>query len=153
MSSMTDQYLVFLLDDRRYALHLAAIERVVRMVGITPVSSGPDILLGIVNLEGRVIPAIDVRQRFNLPKRETSLSDRLIFARTERRSVALVADTVMGVIECSKHSLIAAASILPGLGHVEGIIKFEDGLILIHNLDKFLSLEEEASVDMALAAS
>jgi purine-binding chemotaxis protein CheW len=150
---MTDKYLVFLLDDQRYALHLAAIERVVRMVGITPVSSGPDILLGIVNLEGRVIPAIDVRQRFHLPKRETSLSDRLIFARTERRSVALVADTVTGVIECSEQSLIAAESILPGLGHVEGIIKFEDGLILIHNLGKFLSLEEEASVDMALAAS
>jgi purine-binding chemotaxis protein CheW len=150
---MTDKYLVFLLDDQRYALHLAAIERVVRMVGITPVSSGPDILLGLVSLEGRVIPAIDVRQRFHLPKRETSLSDRLIFARTERRSVALVADTVTGVIECSEHSLIAAESILPGLGHVEGIIKFEDGLILIHNLDKFLSLEEEASVEMALAAS
>lgn len=150
---MTNKYLVFLLDDQRYALHLAAIERVVRMVGITPVSSGPDILLGIVSLEGRVIPAIDVRQRFHLPKRETSLSDRLIFARTERRSVALVADTVTGVIECPEHSLIAAERVLPGLGHVEGIIKFEDGLVLIHNLDKFLSLEEEASVEMALAAS
>ena len=123
------------------------------MVGITPVCSGPGILLGIVKLEGRVIQAIDVRQRFHQPKRETSLSDRLIFARTQRRSVALVADTVTGVIDCSEQSLIAAESILPGLGHVEGIIKFEDGLILIHNLDKFLSLEEEASVDIALAAS
>jgi purine-binding chemotaxis protein CheW len=150
---MTYQYLVFLLDDQRYALHLSAIDRVVRMVRITPVSSAPDILLGIVNLEGRVIPAIDVRRRFNLPKRDSSLSDGLIFARTERRSVALVADTVTGVIECPEHGLISAESILPGLGHVEGVIKFEDGLVLIHNLDKFLSLEEEASVDMALAAN
>jgi purine-binding chemotaxis protein CheW len=150
---MTNQYLVFLLDDQRYALHLSAIDRVVRMVHITPVSGAPDILLGIVNLEGVVIPVMDVRQRFNLPEREISLSDRLIFARTKRRSVALIADTVTGVIECSEHSLISAERILPELAHVQGVIKFEDGLILIHNLDKFLSLEEEASVDLAVAAT
>jgi purine-binding chemotaxis protein CheW len=150
---MKNKYLVFLLDEQRYALRLSAVDRVVRMVCITPVSGAPDVLLGIVNLEGRVIPTVDVRQRFNLPKREISPSDRLIFARTERRYVALVADTVTGVIECFDDSLISAERILPGLRHVEGIIKFEDGLILIHNLDKFLSLEEEASVDLALAAT
>jgi purine-binding chemotaxis protein CheW len=150
---MNNKYLVFLLDEQRYALRLSAVDRVVRMVCITPVSGAPDVLLGIVNLEGRVIPTVDVRQRFNLPKREISPSDRLIFARTERRYVALVADTVTGVIECFDDNLISAERILPGLRHVEGIIKFEDGLILIHNLDKFLSLEEEASVDLALAAT
>ncbi len=150
---MTNQYLVFILDSQRYALPLSAVDRVVHVVHITPVSSAPDILLGIVNVEGRVIPAINVRQRFNLPKRAISLSDRLIFARTKRRSVALVADAVTDVIECSEWNMISAEHILPGLGHVEGIIKFEDGLILIHNLDKFLSLEEEASLDLALSAT
>ena len=49
--------------------------------------------------------------------------------------------------------MISAEHVLPGLGHVEGIIKFEDGLILIHDLDKFLSLEEEASLDLALSST
>jgi len=148
---MTYQYLVFILDGRRYALHLSAIDRVVRMVHITPISSAPAILLGVVNLGGAVIPVMDVRQRFDLPEREISLSDRLIFARTKRRLVALTADTVTGVIECSEHNLISAERILSELAHVEGVIKFEDGLILIHNLDKFLSLEEEAALDLAIA--
>ncbi len=150
---MTNQYLVFTLDSQRYALLLSAVDRVVHVVHITPVSSAPDILLGIVNVEGRVIPAINVRQRFNLPKRAISLSDRLIFARTKRRSVALVVDAVTDVIECSEWNMISAEHILSDLGHVEGVIKFEDGLILIHNLDKFLSLEEEASLDLALSAT
>lgn len=150
---MTYQYLIFILDAQRYALHLSAVDRVARMVRITSISSAPEILLGVVNLEGVVIPVMDVRQRFNLPEREISLSDRLIFARTKQRSVALVADTVTGVIECSEHSLISAERILPELAHVEGVIKLEDGLILIHNLDKFLSLEEEASLDLAVAAT
>lgn len=150
---LTDQYLVFTLDGQRYALHLSAIDRVVRMVRITPLPSAPDVLLGIVNIEGRVIPVINVRQRFNLPKREISLSDKLIFARTDRRSIALVADTVTDVIECSDRSLVSAEHILHGLGQVEGVIKFENGLILIHNLDKFLSLEEEKSLELALTTT
>jgi len=150
---MTYQYLIFILDAQRYALHLSAVDRVARMVRITPISSPPEILLGVVNLEGVVIPVMDVRQRFNLPERDISPSDRLIFARTKNRSVALVADTVTGVIECSEHSLISAERILPELAHVDGVIKLEDGLILIHNLDKFLSLEEEASLDLAVAAT
>jgi purine-binding chemotaxis protein CheW len=150
---MTYQYLIFILDAQRYALHLSAVDRVARMVRITPISSPPEILLGVVNLEGVVIPVMDVRQRFHLPEREISLSDRLIFARTKQRSVALVADTVTGVIECSEHSLISAERILPELAHVDGVIKLEDGLILIHNLDKFLSLEEESALDLAVAAT
>lgn len=150
---LTDQYLVFTLDGQRYALHLSAIDRVVRMVRITPLPSAPDVLLGIVNIEGRVIPVINVRQRFNLPKREISLSDKLIFARTDRRSIALVADTVTDVIECADRSLVSAEHILHGLGQVEGVIKFENGLILIHNLDKFLSLEEEKSLELALTTT
>ena len=150
---MANPYLVFFLDSQRYALHLSAVDRVARIVHITPVPIAPDIVLGIVNMEGRVIPVINVRQRFNLPKRAISLSDRLIFARTKRRSVALVADAVNDVIECAEWNMISAEHVLPGLGHVEGIIKFEDGLILIHDLDTFLSLEEEASLDFALSST
>ncbi|KIO48625.1 chemotaxis protein CheW [Nitrosospira sp. NpAV] len=147
---MIHQYIVFILDDQRYALHLSAVDRVVRMVHVTPLSSAPEVVLGIVNLYGRIVPVMNIRQRFNLPKREISLSDRLIFAHTKRRPIALVADAVTEVVECSAQNQIPAESILPEAEYLEGIIKLKDGLILIHNLDKFLSLKEEDTLDVAL---
>lgn len=149
---MVNQYIVFVLDGQRYALNLSAVARVVHMVHITPLSNALDVLLGVVNMEGRVMPVINVRHRFNLPKRKIHLSDLLIFTRTKRRSVALVADAVTDIIECPERSLISAELILPGLEQVEGIIKLEDGLVVVQNLDKFLSLEEEKFLDSALAA-
>ncbi len=71
---MPTQYIVFILDSQRYALDLPAVERVERMVHITPLAGAPAIVLGIVNMHGRIIPVIDVRQRFNLPRREVSLA-------------------------------------------------------------------------------
>lgn len=89
-----DFLIIFTLDDQRYALPLPAVDRVVRMVAIIPLPNAPDIVLGVVNFQGRVIPVIDVRRRFRLPEREIALTDQLLVAHTARRPVALVADAV-----------------------------------------------------------
>jgi purine-binding chemotaxis protein CheW len=146
----SDFLIVFTLGGQRYALPLSAADRVVRMVAITPLPNAPDIILGVVNFQGRIIPVINMRRRFCLPEREVSLTDQLVVAHTARRPVALVTDAVLDVIACSAQSLIATENILPKVEYLEGVVKLADGLILIHDLDKFLSLEEENSLDRAL---
>lgn len=146
----SDFLVVFTLDDQRYALSLSATDRVVRMVAITALPNAPAIVLGVVNFQGRVIPVIDVRRRFGLPEHKIGPGDRLIIAHTARRSVALVADAVLDVITDTAQHRIATEHILPGLEYVSGVIKLADGLILIHDLEQFLSLEEEDALDRIL---
>ena len=71
-----DQLLVFALGDQRCALYLPVVDRVVRMVEITPLPKAPDIVLGVVNVHGEVIPVINVRKRFGLPQRDIALTVR-----------------------------------------------------------------------------
>ena len=52
-------------------------------------------------------------------------------------------DTVVGVREISAKDTTSAATILPGLEHLDGVARTDEGLILIHDLGTFLSLEEE----------
>ena len=78
------------------------------------------------------------------------LSDQMIIANTSNRTVALIVDTVEGVIESLDNKMIGAETILTGIDYIEGVIKREDGLILIHDLDTFLSLEEEKGLDTVL---
>jgi purine-binding chemotaxis protein CheW len=150
----SDSLVIFTLDNQRYALHLHAARRVVRMVAITPLPNAPDSILGVVDFHGQVIPVINVRRRFGLPERAIGaivLTDQLLIAHTARRPVALVVDAVLDVIENSTQKLIATENILPRMAYVEGVLKLPDGLILIHDLDTFLSLEEENILDHALA--
>ena len=147
---MQRSIVVFNLDEQQYALHLAAVERIVRVAAITPVPKAPAIVLGVINVQGQVIPVVNIRKRFRLPDREMSLSDHLIIARTAKRAAALVADAVVSVVERWEEELTAADRILRGLEYVEGVVKLEDGLILIHNLDTFLSLEEEKTLEQAM---
>jgi len=144
------QLVVFTLDDRRYGLPLSAVERAVRMVDVTPLPQAPQIVLGVVNVQGRVVPVVNLRRRFRLPERDFALADQLLIARTARRPVALAADAVTGVLEYTAQEAAGARDIVPGIEYVEGVVKLPDGLVLIHDLDRFLSLEEEAALGRAI---
>lgn len=150
MKSKMNQLVVFTIEKQRYALRLCGVERIVGVVDLTPLPKAPEIVLGVVNVQGRILPVVNIRKRFCLPERETNLSDRLIIANTSTRPVVLVADAVTGVVERSEKEVTAAEKILPGMEYVEGVAKFDDGLILIHDLDRFLSLEETRTLDKAL---
>jgi len=141
----------FALDSQRYALYLSAVERVVRAVEITSLPKAPDIVAGVINVQGRIIPVVDIRKRFGLPQREIALSDQLIIARTSKRPVAMIVDAVQGVIKYSEEMLIPANEIVHGIRYVDGIVKLRDGMVLIHDLEKFLSLKEKRSLDRAMA--
>ena len=39
----------------------------------------------------------------------------------------------------------------PGFDYVEGVAKLADGMVLIHDLETFLSLEEGKALDEAMA--
>jgi purine-binding chemotaxis protein CheW len=142
----------FNLDDRKYALFLSAVIRIIRVVEITSLPKAPEIVAGIIDLQGQVIPVCDIRMRFKLPAREVQLSDQMIIATTARRTVALTVDSVDDVIEIPEEKIIAHEQILPELEHVEGVMKTEGGMVLIHDLEKFLSLPEEKALGEAMEA-
>lgn len=151
MDAAIRQLVVFNLADQRYALHLSAVERVVLIAELTALPKAPEIVLGIINVRGRIVPVVDTRRRFGLPAREFNLSDHLIIARTSRRVVALLADVVAGVIQHSQAAITATEQILRNLEYVEGVVKLDDGLVLIHDLDTFLSAVEERTLEQAMS--
>lgn len=140
----------FDLDDRRYALPLAAVERVVRAVATTPLPEAPETVAGVINLGGRIVPVFDLRRRFHLPAREISPGDCFLLAQTARRLVAVVADSVEPAREYPAASIVAAHSILPDLPCLRGVVKLADGLLLIQDLERFLSIEEETQLAACL---
>lgn len=146
----TLQLVVFTLDEQRYALHLKSVERAIRMVEITQLPTAPEIVTGVVNVHGAVVPVLNIRRRFRLPEREPDLGDQLIIARTARRIVALVVDTVSDVVALPPGVLVAPETILARLEHLEGVVKLDDGMVFIQDLDAFLSLEEEQALEAAI---
>lgn len=140
--------LLFSLDRSKYALPLSSVERVLRAVAATSLPKAPDIVIGVFSLRGRILPILDIRKRFGLPSAPMRSADCLIVAHTDRRSVSFPADSVQGV-EGRVHAL-APAEIAPGLEYLRGVARIGGDIVLIHDLDRFLSWEEASDLDRAL---
>lgn len=144
---------VFALDAQRYALTLRSVEGVLRTVAVTPFPRAPDIVSGVVDLHGELVPVLNVRRRFRLPERPPSIRDHLLVARTRLRRVAFVVDGVEGVVAGPPAERVEAGDIVPGLEYVQGVTRLGTlGLVLIHDLDSFLSLGEENALAAAGSA-
>jgi len=144
------QLVQFTLDEQRYALVLSAIDRIVRSVTITPLPKAPAIILGIVNVQGSIVPVVNMRKRFRVREKEQDIHDQMIIVKTRRRRVAFLSDSTAGVLEYPEESIVKAEEISPHVEYLRGVAKLDDGLLLIHDLDTFLSLDEQRALDEAL---
>lgn len=142
--------IVFRLDGQRFALPLAAVERIVRAVEVTRLPGAPLVVIGVIDVGGNIVPVLCLRQRLGMPLREIGLADQLLIARMGRRTVALLIDEAQGVVECDASTVIDPARIAPGLEQFQGLAQLDDGLVLVHDLEKFLSLEEAHALGEAM---
>jgi purine-binding chemotaxis protein CheW len=145
-----DPFFLFSLEGRRFALELSRVDRVVAAVAVTPLSDAPPSVRGVINVHGEMVPVVDLRLRLALPPRNIRPDDSMVIARTARRAVAFFADTVHGVVESPEGAVAVGNEIVPGLEFVKGVMQVGDKLVLIHDLDLLLSLEEEARLAKAL---
>ncbi|HBG46472.1 MAG TPA: chemotaxis protein CheW [Deltaproteobacteria bacterium] len=145
-----DRLVCFTIDDLVLALPLEKVERVMPSVRLTPLPNAPQAVLGILDLRGKVIPVFDIRARFGKPWREISLGEQILIAAASKRTVAMVVDEARGVIDCEPGSITASVEVLPGLEHIRGVAKHASGMIVIQDIDRFLSIEEERQLDGAL---
>jgi purine-binding chemotaxis protein CheW len=127
------------LGDARIALRLPVVERVIRAVAVTPVADAPEDVLGLVNIHGTVIPILDIRSVFGIPRKAIVPTDLFVIAGAGQRKVAIPVEEVLGVVEPASGAAVPAGDILPGLADfIEGAVTLEDGMILIYDLERFL---------------
>lgn len=142
-----NRLLVFQLDAQRYALPLSVVERVLRAAEVTPLPKAPAIVLGVVDVGGDVLPVLNTRRRFGLPEREIRPEDHFLVAKSEGRTVALTIDEPCGLEECPAEAMVPESRFSHGLDHLEGVGRLPNGLVLIHDLQRFLSQEEARALD------
>ena len=147
---MPDQLLIFIIDGKRYAIHLQAVERVVLAVEITPLTEGPDIVTGVINAQGRVIPVLNIRRKFRLHERAIEPDDNIVIVKGSKWTVAFAVDSAEGVIERRDEEIIPAENILPEMEYTEGVIKIHDDIVFLHDIDKALSFEEKGKLEAVM---
>lgn len=134
----------------RCGLPVEVVVELHRMVASVPLPEAPAVIDGVIDVRGGVVAVLDLRTRFGLSRRSARPSDHLVLVGVEDRTVALRADRVLDLVTVSASAVVAAVG-LPSGPHLRGVARLDDGLLLIHDVGAFLSDDEAAALDDALA--
>ncbi|HEX9632700.1 MAG TPA: chemotaxis protein CheW [Gemmatimonadales bacterium] len=152
LSDTSVELLVFVLATDRFAVRARRVREVVRAVTVAALPDAPPVVEGAINYRGRIVPVIDTRLRVGWPSRPLDPSQHFIVADAGPRRVVLRVDQVVDLVAVAEDVIESAARATPGARYTEGIARLPDGLIVIHDLERFLSLDEGQEVDAAVRA-
>jgi purine-binding chemotaxis protein CheW len=122
-------FIIFSVDQRRLALPLLMVERVLRMVAITPLPDAPGWVVGMLNLHGRLLPVVDLRLRLGRSFRPYHVDDRLIVLDLHGQAMALVVDQVQDMSNIQPQQYETAPGGGAASGILAGVIRWNDELI------------------------
>lgn len=143
-------YVIFKINEQSFCVSLSDVVRIVRIVRITPIPELSDIVEGVINVQGEVIPVVNLRKRFGINERGLNLDNHIILINASTRVLGLLVDEVTDIVKSQEKDLIQKKEILPGTHKIQGVMKNEKDMILIQDLDALLSLDEEKKLETSL---
>jgi purine-binding chemotaxis protein CheW len=148
------QVVVFTLEGKALALDILKVQEIIRMVEITPVPKMPPFALGVINLRGKIVPIISIREKLSLPDRPPTAKTCVVLMRSGDRLLGFLADDVTEVMSLPRDSIDKPAS---GPDWVQsdlflGVGKLLGSLLVIIDGDRLLSPKEEKLLERASSA-
>jgi purine-binding chemotaxis protein CheW len=137
------------------AFPVACVEEIVRAVALASVPSAPQIIEGILNLRGRLVPVIDVRARLGFSPRAIDPADFLVVLSLGSRRVAVRVDSADDVEDIALTAVSEPGSVSPALADhpsLAGIATRPDGALVLFDPSAFLTQAEADAIDAALVA-
>lgn len=92
------QLVSFQLGNEIFAIDILGVQEIIRLVEITRVPNAPHYVEGVVNLRGKVIPIINLRIRFGLPRTEPTKDTRIVVVEVAHVNLGFIVDSVEEVL-------------------------------------------------------
>jgi purine-binding chemotaxis protein CheW len=139
----SQQFCTFFLSGHFFGTPVPQVQEVIQYQEMTRVPLAPEMVSGMINLRGQIVPAIDLRKRLGLPPRPAGEQPMNVVVRTSEGAVSLLVDEIGDVIEVGEEMLESPPETLAGCARelVEGVYKLPGRLLLV--------LDTERAVDGA----
>lgn len=145
---MEHQLVVFELANEFYGIDIAVVESIIKMQAITQLPKTPAYIKGVTNLRGTVLPVIDLRIRFGLETQPDTKQTRVIIVTMGNIKVGVMVDGVSEVLRISDASIEPLPAMVNSVNadFLKGIVRLEDRLIILLEVEKVLDLQEQQSL-------
>jgi purine-binding chemotaxis protein CheW len=130
----------FSLGERLFAVDIMRIREILVPQKLSQLPCASDLLEGIINLRGSVIPVMNMRKRFGMPVVDGASVGKLLIVSLARQLLALVVDDVLEVISVTATDIKPPIQVASGVGmeYILGVCLSDDNVFMILDIDSLL---------------
>ena len=142
------QLVTFRLGNEDYAVNILKVQEINRMKEITRVPNTPPYVEGVINLRGKVMPVINLRNKFGLAGKDNDSHSRIMIMDIQGITMGLVVDAVSEVLRIPANVVEPTPPMASNISteYIKGIAKLEDRLIILLDIDMLVGKAEETSM-------
>ena len=140
------QYLTFMLENEEYGVDILRVQEIKGWDSVTPIPNAPAYVKGVMNLRGTIVPIIDLRQRFGLPRSDYGPTTVVIVLKVTgesgERTMGVVVDGVSDVYNVGAEQ----AKPPPDFGSVvdtefvKGLATVGDKMVILLDIDNLINV-------------
>ena len=147
------QLVTFRLGDDQFAVDILEVERVLRFTSPAAVPNLPAWLDGVIEHGGRVVPVIDLRSRFGLPRLSPRPEHRILVLAIGQEWLGVTVDSVHEVMSVAPDDIAPPPPFFRGLNaeYLKGLVRRDGSLIIFLDVARVLTSSELLELTSAAA--
>jgi purine-binding chemotaxis protein CheW len=134
----------FVVGDVAYAVPIGRVKEIVNPIPLTELPHAPAAVAGVADHRGQVVPVVDLRVRFGLPRLADPRRAKWILIDVEGQTLGLAVDRVTDVFGTGGNE-IRRAPVLGGgddIRGIAGVITYDGALTFVLDVGRFRALLE-----------
>jgi chemotaxis signal transduction protein len=143
-----ESLLVFQVGSERFAFAVNEVREITRVPPIlSKVPRGAEILLGVMNLRGQIVPILDLRSTLGLKRDTPGAAARIVVLRGVEGDLGILAESVFGLVTLSASEWLGPLHVETALpaAFVKAQAKDASGVIVVLERSAFLSIDSLGS--------
>jgi purine-binding chemotaxis protein CheW len=142
------QYCTFFLDGQYFGIDVLKVQEIIRYQEMTRVPLAPPVVLGLINLRGQIVTALDLRRQLGMAERPSDLLPVNVVVRTDDGAVSFLVDEIGDVLRVSEEEFERPPETLHSAARelIRGAYKLDDKLLMILNMEQSVNIASYCAV-------
>jgi purine-binding chemotaxis protein CheW len=141
----------FRIGEETYGVPIGSVREIVRVPEITAVPNAPEMIEGVINLRGKIIPVMDLRKRFGSMATESDKKNRILVVELENRLLGLIVSSASEVLKIPPSEIEAPGAVFAEgeSSYVTGVGKLKGRLVILLDIGRLLRQPEFKKLEEA----
>jgi len=141
------QVIAFMLNEELVGVPIEQIIEITNNRDLTPVPKAPSFVIGVMNLRGKIVPVINLKEHLKIPYQipeDIYRRNKIVILETPKGEVGVIVDEIVGSVKFPESDILPEPIGTVGIDvkFISGVVQLDGELLILLNVESIFNQEE-----------